>query len=146
MPLWWRKPLNIRVAEFFVLPEKLRIIIDPPNPPDPLVDPPYSHNWGLTYVQLRQGTREKIILARADGRAELSLLGFRSGAATVTIARAGHQPEIRQIRLHKPRKKPGKLLLLGAMILGCFLLERAIKKIAGREERAKVRDAHDRYG
>jgi len=134
MPLWWRNPLKLRIPEFLVLPEKLRIIIDPPNPPDPLIDLPYSKNWGLTYVHLQQGTQEKIVLAGYNGLTELPLAGFRSGAATLTIARAGHQPVVQEIMIDKPGRKPGKRFLIGALILGGLVLAAAIDRVWRRNK------------
>ena len=99
MPLWWCEPLIFHIPEIYAIDE-LRLLIDP-NPPDPpfFIDDPYRRNWGLTYVHVRQGDQEKVMLADAEGRVEMPLTEFQTGAATLTVTRPGHQPVVREIKL-----------------------------------------------
>jgi hypothetical protein len=100
MPLWWREPLRFRNPQVFRI-DKLRVIIDLPDPPPFPIDAPYDKMWNVTYVHLRQGGQEQVTLAGADGSAEIPLTDFKSGAATLTVARAGHQPLVQEVQLVK---------------------------------------------
>jgi len=99
--------LRFRLPEVFLL-DNLRLWIDP-NPPDPpfRIDLPYRKNWGLTWVHLRQGEREQLLLADAEGRVELPLADFQAGAATLTVTRPGYRPVVQQVELGRSRaRKP----------------------------------------
>jgi hypothetical protein len=105
MPLWWRQPLRFRLPEVLLL-DNLRLWIDP-NPPDPpfRIDLPYRKNWGMTWVHLRQGEREQLLLADSAGRVELPLTDFQPGAATLTVTRPGFRPVVQQIELGRSRQR-----------------------------------------
>ena len=107
MPLWWRPPLVFRLPEI-VLVDWLRLVIEPPPPPDPPILAPYDRNWGLTFVHLRQGEREQLALAGADGAVSMPLADFRPGAATLTVSRPGHVPVVRQVELKGAREEVGR--------------------------------------
>lgn len=118
MPLWWREPFRFRIPEIYHF-DRLRLLFDPPNPPDPpyRIDLPYSRNWGLTTVHLRQGGREQVMLANPAGWAELPLTDFEPGMATVTATRPGHQPVVQDVKLEKsqparPDRRPWLLAVL----------------------------------
>jgi len=100
MPLWWREPFRIRVPDL-VLTDPLKVRIPLPDPPDPIIDLPYRENWEKTTVHLRQGEQEQVMMAGPDGQAEMALSNFRSGRATLTIARPGHQPLVQDVHLNK---------------------------------------------
>ena len=130
MPLWWREPLTFRIPEVYLF-DRLKLVLDPPEPPDPFIGQPYRKNWGLTYVHLRQGEHEQLMMAGPDNQVELPLTGFQSGAATLTVTRPGHQPVVQRIRLGKSREGRGDkrllmavLLLLGGLALGWAVLRR----------------------
>lgn len=123
MPARWRDPVKFRVPEVYLF-DKLRLILEDPNPPDPVIEQPYLKNWGQTYIHLRQGTRERLVTTARGGEPEVPLAGFRSGLATVTVTRAGHRPVVQRIDLKRPQSalrgvKLGKaiLLFLGGLIL-----------------------------
>ena len=124
MPLWWREPLRLHIPDLYVI-DVLRLVFDPPNPPDPPIDLPYRDNWRLTYVHLQQGEREQLMLAGPDGRVEMPLTDFQPGAATLTVTRPGYQPAVRQVELGKSEGKGqggnwlliALLLLLGMLVL-----------------------------
>lgn len=122
MPLWWREPYRFRIPEVYHF-DRLRLLFDPPNPPDPpyRIDLPYSRNWGLTTVHLRQGEREQVMLANPAGWAELPLTDFEPGQATLTVTRPGHQPVVQEVTLEKSQPaEPDKRHWLLAVLL--FLL------------------------
>jgi Peptidase family C25 len=133
MPVWWREPLKFRIPEVYLF-DKLKLILDPPVPPDPLFEQPYSKNWGLTYVHLRQGEREQLVLADPNNRVELPLADFQPGAATLTVTRPGHQPIVQRVKLGKSQEgRSGShrllvaiLLLLGGLALGRAVLRRLL--------------------
>jgi hypothetical protein len=100
MPLWWRSPMTFRIPEVYLI-DTLRIIPDPPELPDTRFTAPYLDNWGRTFVHLQQGEHEELTLASADGRAELPLTNFQSGAATLTVTRPGHLPIVTEVTLSK---------------------------------------------
>jgi peptidase C25-like protein len=133
MPVWWREPLKFRIPEVYLF-DKLKLILDPPVPPDSLIEQPYRKNWGLTYVHLRQGEREQLVLADPNGQVELPLADFQSGAATLTVTRPGHQPVVQQVNLAKAQEgKPSSnrllvaiLLLLGGLAVGWAVLRRLL--------------------
>lgn len=107
MPLWWSRPLKIRIPEVILLDE-LRIRVDP-NPPDPpfRIDAPYDKVWGLARAHLRQGGREQLGLADPEGRIDLPLTGFQAGPATLTVTRPGHQPFVQQVEIRGAAGRPG---------------------------------------
>ena len=124
MPLWWRNPWLIRIPEVYHF-DRLRLLFGPPNPPDPpyRVDLPYSKNWGMTLVHLRQGKNEQRVLANPAGWAELPLDDFASGPATLTLTRAGHQPLVKELTLSKAQPQPRRtrwpawaFVLLGTLL------------------------------
>jgi hypothetical protein len=133
MPIWWREPLKFRIPEVYLF-DKLKLILDPPVPPDPLIEQPYGKNWGLTYVHLRQGEREQLVLADPNGQVELPLADFQPGAATLTVTRPGHQPVVQQVKLAKSqeggltsnRLLVAILLLLGGLALAWAVLRRLL--------------------
>jgi hypothetical protein len=100
MPVWWRKPMTFRIPEIYLI-DILRIIPDPPERPDERFTAPYLDNWGQTFVHLQQGDHEQLLLAGADGRAEMPLTSFKSGAATLTVTRPGHLPIVKEVTLSK---------------------------------------------
>jgi hypothetical protein len=115
MPLWWREPLRIRIPELEAMPT---LIFDPPLPPDPEIDIPYLNNWSLTTVHLQQGENERLLVAGPDGRVELPIREFQEGLTTLSITRAGHKPEVRQVRLGQPaRPKSWWILWLLVVVL-----------------------------
>jgi hypothetical protein len=133
MPVWWREPLEFRIPEVYLF-DKLKLVLDPPVPPDPLIEQPYRKNWGLTYVHLRQGEREQLVLADPNGQVELPLADFQPGAATLTVTRPGHQPVVQQVKLAKSqegglnsnRLLVAILLLLGGLALAWAVLRRLL--------------------
>ena len=122
MPLWWNQPFHFRVPEVYHF-DRLRLLLDPPNPPDPpyRIDLPYSRIWGLTTVHLRQGGREQVALANPAGWSEMSLADFEPGTATLTVTRPGHQPVVQEVQIKKsPVPRADKRPWLFALVL--FLL------------------------
>ena len=125
MPLWWRRPLTFRVPEV-ILWDRLRMILDPPEPPDPTFDLPYRRNWGLTHVHLRQGRQEQLVVVGPDGGIDMPLADFHAGAATLTVSRPGHQPVVRRVEIRPAQNKAARgafmtaLMLLGGLASGAF--------------------------
>ena len=116
MPLWWQGPLKLRIIEVHYF-DRLKVRVDPPALADPFIEQPYRKNWGMTYVHLRQGDREQLVLAGTDGQAEFPLADFQPGAATLTVTRPGHVPVVQQIKLGKSKDRRGHKRLVTAVLL-----------------------------
>jgi Peptidase family C25 len=127
MPLWWNRPRVFRIPDIYVI-DRLKLIFDPPNPPDPLdppIDLPYRKNWGLTYVHLQQGDREQLMVVQPNEQLDLPLTEFQPGMATLTVTRPGHLPIVNQIELSKSQQKRiwNNPLLIALLLLGLLLLK-----------------------
>jgi len=105
MPLWWREPLTFRIPELIPID---RFHIVPPEP-DPRFTLPYRDNWGRTFVTIRQGDREELLMADANGDVQLPA-GFAPGAATLTVTRNGSRPVTQEVTLQKPLSGNGGCL------------------------------------
>jgi hypothetical protein len=122
MPLWWQEPLRIKVPRLERALDKLHIIIDGPNPPDPPIEPPYAKNWEISYVHLKQGAAEQLMAVSGSGTASIDLAAFKTGAATLSISRPGHLPLVQEIKINKDSgaKRKGwtnALLVAGGLII-----------------------------
>src|SRR6185369_3255454 len=85
-----------------------RFHIVPPEP-DPRFTLPYRDNWGRTFVTIRQGDREELLMADANGDVQLPA-GFAPGAATLTVTRNGYRPAMQEVTLQKPLSGNGGCL------------------------------------
>jgi hypothetical protein len=102
MSLWWRSPLIIRVPHV-VFVDKLKWVVDPPEPPDPLFKSPYVRDWGQMVLHLRQGDVEQSVVGRGGEVVEMALEAFRAGSATLTVSSPGHRPFVREVQLATPQ-------------------------------------------
>ena len=137
MPLWWRPPLKI-VPPHVVWFDKLKLIFTLPDPPPDYIDLPYRSNWGLTYAHLRQGEHEELVLANAQGIAELPLNKLKNGSATLTLTRPGHAPLVQELTLggeppRKVRKSRFRLALIA--IVGALLAAQLVQNLLERDNK-----------
>jgi hypothetical protein len=105
MPVWFNRPLKIEWSNLTPI-EVFEAVFAPPEPPGPDFRLPYLKNWGLTFVQLKQGENEHFAVSDHQGRVRFPLTNFKSGEARLTLSRPGHQPLEVPIKLE--RLKPAK--------------------------------------
>jgi hypothetical protein len=129
MPLWWREPFVFRIPEVYLF-DKLKIVVDPPEPPFNQFELPYVKNWGLTHVHLQQGRQEQTVLAEAGVNAEVSLKDFKSGPATLTVSRPGYQPVVQQVKITRRQTRiRNEPLLFAILALSALVIATAVTNV-----------------